>query len=66
MLNLEKGHHGEQPFLALTVIINITSNGGTRISVSSGNIRMKMMVGRITAAPMTSEISEKMLWVVKE
>lgn len=35
MVNEEKGHQGKKPVLALTVIIHISSNGGTTAAVTA-------------------------------
>lgn len=57
-MNHEKGHLEKKLVMALTVIISIRSNGGTRS-------RMTMMAERtITAVAMTPRIIEKMSFVI--
>lgn len=63
-MNQEKGHQGKKPVLSMTAIINISSNGGSRRSGSSGSIRTIIMGKTITAVPVTSGISEKISSVV--
>lgn len=61
MVNQEKGHKGKNPVLALRIIINTRSSGGTRNSASSGSPRTVIMVGRtITVVPIMFEMGEKM------
>lgn len=57
MVNQKNGHQGKKPVLALTVIINISKNGGTRRSGRSGST---MAGRRIPEGPMIPAIREKM------